>query len=67
MKQLLCLLTFVLTGCAVPQTYHYQPSDPAAARCEYEAEMAIQSIANPLYAGYRKAELITMCMRARGR
>lgn len=29
--------------------------------------MAIQSIQNPLYAGVRKAELMGMCMRAKGR
>ena len=66
MKKVLFLSVLILTGCVAPQTY-YQLSDPVAARCEYEAEMAIQSIANPLYAGYRKAELITMCMRAQGR
>lgn len=54
----------VLAGCAEPQPAY---RDPVAAQCEYEAEVAIQNIANPLYAGVRKAELMGMCMRAKGR
>lgn len=54
-----------LAGCASPSPSG--PADPVAARCEYEAEIAIQSIPNPLYAGVRKAELMGMCMRAAGR
>ncbi len=60
-------LTFVmaigaLSACARAPS---RPIDPVATQCEYEAEIAIQSIANPLYAGYRKAELMGMCIRAR--
>ncbi|MCR4297510.1 MAG: hypothetical protein NUV75_01970 [Gallionella sp.] len=54
-----------LAGCSPPPMA--RPNDPVAQQCEYEAEMAIQSIANPLYAGVRKAELMGMCMRAKGR
>ncbi len=55
-----------LAGCA-SSIYSNQPVDPVARQCEYEAELAIQSIANPFYAGVRKSELIGLCLRAKGR
>ena len=71
MKRTSALLALaLLTGCAFPMhpvQQAAQAGDPVAAQCEYEAEIAIQRIANPLYAGVRKAELMSMCMRGKGR
>ena len=58
------LLLGALFGCAAGPSYR---GDPVAAQCEYEADIAIQGIGNPLYAGVRKAELMQKCMAARGR
>ena len=54
-----------LTACAGPQLA--APNDPVAAQCQYEAQVAVQRIDNPLYAGYRMAELFNLCMRGKGR
>lgn len=58
------LLAAAIPGCATGPRF---PNDPVAAQCDYESDIAIQSIPNALYAGFRKAELFGMCMRARGR
>lgn len=66
MKRITALaVVAALAGCVPPPLA--RPDDPVAQQCEYEAEIAIQSIQNPLYAGVRKAELMGMCMRAKGR
>jgi hypothetical protein len=41
-----------------------QNRDAARARCEYEAEMAIANISNPVAAGVRKGELLQLCARS---
>lgn len=68
-KSLLCALpaAAMLAACAAPEPTYQAAADPVRAQCEYEAEVAIQRIDNPLYAGVRKAELMGMCMRGKGR
>lgn len=63
-KLILAAAFFSLAGCVQAP---YQAADPVASQCEYEAEIAIQHFPNPLYAGFRKGELIGMCLRAKGR
>ena len=56
------VLLLSLDGCAAPPS---GPVDPIVAQCRYEVEIAVQPIANPLYAGVRAAELMNMCVTAR--
>ncbi len=61
------LLLLLLAGCAGPSVSTFQDADPAYRQCEYEATMATQTGASPLVLGYRRAELLQQCLRAKGR
>lgn len=55
-------LTLTLAACAgAPQG----PYNPIAAQCEYEADIAIAGIVNPIMAGVQKGQLMNRCMQIR--
>lgn len=62
MKTAFALFVVVLSSCSVQPT---GPYDPIAAQCEYEADVAISGIQNPIAAGVQKGQLFSQCMRIR--